>query len=281
MGEYDQKTLRRLQLTLLDMVKDIDAVCRENDIKYYIAYGSALGAIRHHGFIPWDDDMDICVCREDYDRFFKCMEKKYSDKYDILNVKNTPKYAVAFYKISKKGTKFVEMVGAADGYEQGIFIDVFPLDYTSSDEKERKRLAKKEWFWSHLLILRSIKEPIIPNSHKGIKRKIMEIGCKSIYEIMNLLHISKEWIYGNFLKTATSYVKDKEYMTDYCAMRPEKVLNKTSDLFPVRYVEFEDCKLPVPNNTDVYLKNMYGNYMELPKPEDRHNHFASKIDFGD
>lgn len=281
MAEYDQKTLRRLQLTLLDMVKDIDEVCRKNNINYYIAYGSTLGAVRHQGFIPWDDDMDICVCREDYERFFECIKKEFGDKYDILNVKNTPKYAVAFYKISKKGTKFVEMRGAVDGYEQGIFIDVFPLDYTSSDENERRKLIKKEWFWSHLLILRSIKNPIVPNVYKGFRKIVVSIVCKCIYVIMSILHINKMWIYNNFHKTAKSYTKDKEYMTDYCAMYTDRVLNRTKDLFPVKYVKFEDTELPVPNNVDVYLRKLYGDYMKLPKPEDRHNHFASVIDFGD
>ena len=177
MADYDPAVLRRLQLTILEILKDIDSICKENNIEYYIAYGTALGAVRHGGFIPWDDDIDICMTREAYDRFLEVMPNAMPEKYDLLDIKNTNKYSMCFAKVSKKGTKFKEKVGTAEGYEQGIFVDVFPLDYAPDDEKERKMVAKKAWFYSHMIILREIDKPIIPNEYSLVKKVIVVVGC--------------------------------------------------------------------------------------------------------
>ena len=281
MADYDPAVLRRLQLTILEILKDIDSICKENNIEYYIAYGTALGAVRHGGFIPWDDDIDICMTREAYDRFLEVMPNAMPEKYDLLDIKNTNKYSMCFAKVSKKGTQFKEKVGSAEGYEQGIFVDVFPLDYAPDDEKERKRVAKKAWFYSHMIILREIDKPIIPNEYSPVKKAIVVVGCKVVHGLMNIFHISKLGLYDKYLKVATSYKKSKNYMTDYCAMHTDRVLNKTSDLFPLKEIKFEDSVFPVPNNLDVYLTHVYNNYMELPKPENRHNHLAEVLDFGD
>lgn len=102
MADYDPAVLRRLQLTILDILKDIDSICKENNIEYYIAYGTALGAVRHGGFIPWDDDIDICMTREAYDRFLEVMPNAMPEKYDLLDIKNTNKYSMCFAKVSKR-----------------------------------------------------------------------------------------------------------------------------------------------------------------------------------
>lgn len=194
MADYDPAVLRRLQLTILDILKDIDSICKENNIEYYIAYGTALGAVRHGGFIPWDDDIDICMTREAYDRFLEVMPNAMPEKYDLLDIKNTNKYSMCFAKVSKKGTKFKEKVGTAEGYEQGIFVDVFPLDYAPDDEKERKMVAKKAWFYSHMIILREIDKPIIPNEYSLVKKAIVVVGCKVVHGLMNIF-ISVNWGY--------------------------------------------------------------------------------------
>ena len=96
MADYDPAVLRRLQLTILDILKDIDSICKENNIEYYIAYGTALGAVRHGGFIPWDDDIDICMTREAYDRFLEVMPNAMPEKYDLLDIKKDNQSSLGF-----------------------------------------------------------------------------------------------------------------------------------------------------------------------------------------
>lgn len=281
MADYDSEILRKLQLTILEILKDIDKVCKENDIEYFIAYGTALGAVRHGGFIPWDDDIDICMRREEYNRFIQIMPHAMPQKYDLLDIYNTPKYSSCFAKVSKKGTRFKEKAGTTEGYEQGIFVDVFPLDYVPDDIAMRKKITRKAWLYSRLIILSEIDEPVFPNGYSRVKRAVVGFGCKFVHFLMKAFRINKLKLYDKYLKTATAYNASQNYLTDYSAMDTESVLVRTDVIFPLKDIRFEDTVFPAPDNLDSYLTTVYHDYMKLPKPEERHNHLAEVLDFGE
>ena len=106
--DMDRETLRQVQLDQLEIAKDIKRVCEENGIRYHLAFGSLLGAVRHKGFIPWDDDMDFGMLREDYERFLEIAPKKLKDEFFLQTWHTDPYYPLAFAKVRKKGTVFQE-----------------------------------------------------------------------------------------------------------------------------------------------------------------------------
>lgn len=281
--EYDKNVLRKLQLTQVEILKDVDVFCKENNITYFISYGTALGAVRHGGFIPWDDDIDICMPRKDYERFEMLAKKGMGDKYDILNITDTPGYISAFVKVSKKGTRFVEATNTNEEYEQGIFMDVFPYDYASSNEEERKKDFQKAWILARICMLCEIGDPIIPQNIVGLKRTIAQIGCKAVHIFLKLIGLDKKKVYKKYLKHVTKYndVEGMVYMADYSEIIPERTTMKEEELFPVCSIEFEGMTFECPKNIDSYLKKVYGNYMKLPSVEERHNHMAKLLDFGE
>ena len=123
-----ENTLRKLQLTQLEMLKVVDAFCKENDIQYSLYAGTLLGAVRHQGFIPWDDDLDICMSRENYNRFIELWTKDCPSGYIIQNKENTPEFTQSFTKIRKENTTFLQYEWEREKYHTGIFIDIFPID---------------------------------------------------------------------------------------------------------------------------------------------------------
>ncbi len=124
------KELRILQLTELDIMLEFDRICRKNDIKYYIIGGTLLGAVRHKGFIPWDDDADIAMLRADYERFLQVCENDLDkEKYYYHDRFRTEGYRWGFGKLRKKNTTFVRPTTEDMPYEQGVYIDLMPLDY--------------------------------------------------------------------------------------------------------------------------------------------------------
>lgn len=283
--EYDKEILRKLQLTQLGILKDIDAFCKAYDITYFIDYGTAIGAVRHKGFIPWDDDIDICMARSDYDRFIELAKEKkeMSDKYDILNIYDTPGYISPFIKVSKKGTKFTEASNTNKRYEQGIFVDILPFDYVPDDKKERAKLFRKAWTYSRLIILSETGSPVLPMGLKGIKRGIASFGCKAVHIGLKLIRFNKKKAFDKYLKIATmnNNKPGLTLMAEFDDITPERTVMPREGLFPTKDILFEDAMFPAPANLHMHLTNVYGDYMELPPVEMRHNHMAKELIFGD
>lgn len=126
--EYDSETLKRLQRAELDILMEFDRVCEKHGIFYFLYGGSLLGAIRHKGFIPWDDDIDIGMTRENYDKFVKVMPKELGNNYILATPLSHTGYCSAIIKLMRKGTKFVPGASTEMKCELGIHIDIFVWD---------------------------------------------------------------------------------------------------------------------------------------------------------
>jgi lipopolysaccharide cholinephosphotransferase len=122
-----EKDIRAVQKALLDMAKDFHTFCIKNGFGYFLCGGSALGAERHGGFIPWDEDLDIAMPRKDYDRFAAQFELEFGDKYHIQSIYQGGKYDLPFMKIRKKGTRFLELF-EPEPEHAGLFVDIYPLE---------------------------------------------------------------------------------------------------------------------------------------------------------
>ena len=273
--DYDQKVLRKLQLTQLEILKDIDVFCKKNKITYMLAYGTLIGA----------------VPRADYQKFLKLAKEGMKEKYDILNIYETPGYISPFLKVSRKGTEFVEATNSNPRYHHGIFVDVFPLDYAANDEKTRNRNRKLAWFWAKVCILCEISDPIIggnvtgnePNMSK-VRKTIAKYGCKFAHGILRLIRFDKVKAYRKHLRYAAMFDRRKDqrkYLADFCGSVPHKTNFLASDMLPAKPVSFEGYEFMGPNHTDGVLKTTYGDYMKLPPEDKRHNHMAKKLVFAD
>lgn len=246
-------TVKDVHVVLLEMLKDIDEICRKYDIPYFLNGGSALGAIRHKGFIPWDDDGDIAMMKDDYYRFIKVLEKSLDDKYTFHCYEKDKRYnpLIPAMKIRKKGTYVKEVNTLLENRItecDGLFIDVFVYDYVNI------------------------------NKFKDLPFRLFNMSLTPLIILFDNIKINPIILKEIFIKNARSYGernKDSKYIGfDLCwtFKSPFKpFIFKKEDIYPVKYVDFEDTKLPVANNHHNYLTVAIGkDYMKLP-PKDKRN----------
>lgn len=282
MQEYDPISLKRVQGVILEILKDFKKICEKHDIPYFAFAGTAIGAVRHQGFIPWDDDIDVCMLREDYERFLKIAPTELGEKYDLLTIENTDGYVLTFAKLSKKGTVFLEATDTNRTYTSGIFLDIFPFDVLATNPKKRKKQIRWAWFWARMCVISEYSDVKLPNNLPNIAKAIAAIIVKCIHYIMKVLHISKKSLYKKFLKNVRKYEHiENNYVTDFSGDEANILYFKTSDIFPLQEMPFEDTTISMAHDPHPNLKLNFGDYMTLPPVEDRKNHYPSVLKFGD
>lgn len=283
MGEkqYDERTLQKLKQVELGILKDFIAICQKYDLPYFATGGTAIGALRHQGFIPWDDDIDVCMLREDYNRFMEVAPKELGDKYLFMDANTEPSYPLMFGKMIKKGTRFIEDAYQQANYPLGIFIDIFPYDKTPEDANLRRKWEKKTWQIGRMHVLTLIPDPRLPDDLSGIKRSIAALGCRTIHLLFKLIRMTPAKTYQKYLNWATACPEpDSDLYIDYSYLTGENLMIRTKDSFPTIEVPFEDITVSLVKNYDAFLRPEYGDYMQLPPEDQQHNHYAAFIDFG-
>ncbi len=259
--------LRHLQLVVLNIAKDVDKLCRENGIRYYLGGGGAIGAVRHQGFILWDDDLDFLMPYEEFERFVQtCKEKLDKTKYEIDQ--NVNSWALPELKIRLKGT-YIEEKGKVkdDGKCQGIFVDVFRLEH-----------SPESGFWRHIQYCSS--KLWIANylKHSGYKtddvlKKIM-MGLSSIMTFPPIRFLFR-WLIFRWNKKNVGTLGCLWGITRY-----KNTFTACEIYGTPKYLTFEDTEFPLPEHYHEYLTQFFGNYMQLPPEEKRVAPHISKIDFG-
>ena len=178
----DEDVLHGLQRVELEILLEIDRVCREHGIKYFLDSGTMLGAARHGGFIPWDDDIDISMLRDDYDRFLEVAQDSLGEKYFVQTRKTDPKATNSFAKVRKNGTTCIEYSAKLDGSHTGIWVDIFPFDTVLNTEENKKR-KKKQWRLAHkMLNLRMTSDSVNWNTSilKKTVRKVVRLPLLAV-----------------------------------------------------------------------------------------------------
>ena len=262
-------TLEEVKRISLEILLCVDDFCRENGIVYFLSGGTLLGAIRHNGFIPWDDDIDIMMPRESYDRFIKIFPDH--GPYRVLSPGGIKNYPYTFSKVIDLRTRKRES-SVREKYNMiGVDIDVFPIDNIPNDIKKSERL------------FRDIEKKELPLffmiSRYGVGRTCLRKVLLSIiillYRLLELLGISSvDKLVQQFCECSTQYNKDS---TDYCGVtaishygmreRNPKTVFESSVM-----VNFEGFKFPAPIGYSTYLSHLYGEYMKLPPREQRVTH---------
>jgi len=243
----NNSSLRDAQKVMLDILVEFDRICQKYELTYWLDFGTALGAIRHQGFIPWDDDLDVSMLKEDYDRFLQIAPKELSSDF-FLQTKQSDPCAVNFFaKIRHRGSTFIDSWELKRDicYHQGIYIDIFPA----------MKVTKKtlDSFIFRALILFS------KLTHNRYIR--IDFLTKIAIDIINSYSDSN----GDYL------ISSGETMHK---LKPIEV----DEFFPLQKVAFEGKYFPVPKNAKKYLAIMFGDdFMQLP-PEDKRKVHSVYID---
>ena len=258
--------------TLLEILLEFDRICRKNDIKYTLAYGTMLGAIRHKGFIPWDDDVDILMDRPNFDKFCKICPKEVGDDFFFQSKETEPAYPYNICRLRKNNTAMVYKEWKHAGIHLGIYIDIYPIDHRPDNKFARKVQAA---FIIMLTPIRIAKNRVIYMNGGAERLK------KPVYIIKNILYIIAKIMPEKLCEKIEKY-----FITKYdhvpckesgvtcegaCLLNPDYG-NKP---FETRYfdeykeVEFEGYRLMCIKDTDGLLRYWYGDYMQLPPLQER------------
>lgn len=268
--------LERLQNTELEILKVLAGFCEANDIQWFIDSGTVLGARRHGGFIPWDDDIDVGMLREDYDRFLELALDAFPEGYSVHTAENTPGFAGMFAKVYKDGTLFETKETKEAGLKQGIFVDIFPYDSLSIEEASQRSQRKAARLWQSISYLYHSSTIVVP--HKGLLGAVERFACSLAHPIVRVL-FSPEAIKRNFDRAIALGDTDPSNLVLPFAW-PNITGVPLDVLVPTKPLRFVDAEFPAPADADRYLELMYGDWQKLPAPADRRTHLPCVLDFG-
>lgn len=273
---------KRLQGVVLEIYKDVYQLCKENQIDMFLIGGSAIGAVRHGGFIPWDDDLDVCIQRKDYLKFVKLFHDNLSTKYTLNAPNVTPNAKTRFTKILKKGTILKEIVDVSDRERQGIFLDIFILENVPNNKLVR--MAKG--YYCNFLEFISGQVYLYENCNERAKQ-LYCLGGKMNYHTRMFIgklfsfHSSSKWF--DIVDRALQHGNDRSTHCGIPAGRGHyfKEILPRQVFLPAQIVKFEDAEAKIFNDIDADLRHLYGNYMQVPPPEKREKHFIFELNFGE
>ncbi len=265
----EKDLLKKVQMAQLEIAREIKRVCDENEIRYFIDSGSLLGAARHKGFIPWDDDMDFGMLVDEYEKFLKIAPEKLGENYALQSWDTDQGYPFAFCKVLKLGTEFVEDVFENANKRNELYVDVFPYYPFPTDESLQKKQKRGIQIYKHILMVQSGMTPWTRPDGVAGKMKVWVMYApfilmskfisreKAKIKYLKILNLSKEKESKGYFPAGTS--KYGRWVI------PAKCFDS--------YVElpFEDTSFSAPVDYKTYLTSAYGDYMQLPPEDQREN----------
>lgn len=252
--------LKQLQEIEINILKEVIKICEKYNLKYFAIGGTCLGAIRHKGFIPWDDDIDIGMPRKDYEKFIEMAEGELPKNLFLQNYKTEADYTLNFTKIRDCNTTFIEKPTQNLNINHGIFIDIFPLDGV----KEVNKLYKIDRFFirslTRIIALKLIPEYKLPYKIANIVRFILKpINLYKLHILIDKIlekndYDKCDYITNGLGEWGIRETVPKKYFSNGCK------------------IKFEEILINVPYEYDKYLTNVYGDYMTPPVKEKQVTH---------
>lgn len=266
--QYEPEILHKLWEVELEILDVIDAFCKEHHIKYSIAYGTLLGAVRHKGFIPWDDDIDIMMLREDYNRFHQLWLENPPKGFVFVDDLLYDEYHENFAKIRKEDTTFIQFDSEYNVKKMplGIFVDVFVLDRVAPKGFQRK----KQYFYSLVNMLYTRKHPSGKRGLVGLGERVL-LALPSGFQKKIKEHAryyTKRWNDNNSCRLA-----------NFCTLEDASFLFPFDTMANTIFLDFADRKYSVTSNYDAVLKTTFKDYRQLPPENQRASHYPLLLDF--
>lgn len=260
------KELRQVQLTQLEMLSEVDRICSKCGIRYNIIAGTLLGAVRHGGYIPWDDDADVAFLREEYEKFrIACETELDRTRFYFQDHRNTPGYRWGYGKLRREGTQFLRVFQEHMPYEQGIFIDIFPMDAVSDSKLVRS------WQNFHCFCIRKLMWASVGKNacRSGLLRQW--------YKLLD--RIPADVIYEHYDKYVEKMNRQKsKWVRILTFPTPNREYGYLREWYESsERIEFENRKFWGIKDYDAYLSFKFGSYMELPPVEKRKGHPVSAL----
>lgn len=267
---YPEGTLERLQAEMTEMLAVFDEVCQKLGLTYFIDGGTALGAARHGGFIPWDDDVDAAMPVADYRRFLAEGASALPEGYSLHTWENTERFPTLWAKIWKDGTRFADAPAVEAGMGQPIFMDVFPSVPLDADPGIADRQRRRMLFWQRLSYLKFIAHP------KNVPSAAAQAACVAAHGVLSC--VPQRFIAREFERSWRCETPGDLWI-DPCYAQYDPM--PVDCLLPCQRVSFDGIETWAPHDLDRYLTRMYGDWHKLPPEEERYTHAPEVLDFGD
>ena len=244
----------------LDMLKRFDQLCEEHHLRYWAGFGTLLGAVRHHGFIPWDDDMDLWMPREDYDRLLES-DLHLEGPYFLQTTLNDDDYYSSFARFRNSNTTGIK-VSMNNKCNNGIYIDIYPLDGIGNNAKFhflKCKYIRLNNVLAHAYVFNINPKRIMRLTHDFLHLSYIPYSYKSAYKRVNRIARKVKW------KDATKvgFVVFDPYH------KHKKNIFEKKDFEETKRIQFENLDIPVPIGYDSVMKTIYGDYMKFPSVEER------------
>ena len=249
------ETVEKIHSIVFEILCDIDDFCRENNILFFLAGGTCLGAVRHQGFIPWDDDADLIMPREDYERFFDLFSQVFKDKYGVASLSTDPTWKREHGRIWNKKT--VRRVKNIETDEIGVFVDVFAIDGLPNSKLCRKLFFMKMKIYSALKYT-CVKKCYLDGEKFRIIKTLIAFFTKPFgprYFAEKMDRAAKRYSFRESRLVAASTAVNYG----------ERETIEREHVSKAVYLPFEGRSFPVPVGYETYLTNEYGDYMKIPQ----------------
>ncbi len=258
MREIELEEIKNIELAIL---KYIDHICRENKIEYFLTAGSLIGAIRHKGIIPWDDDIDIGLKRENYNKLIEILKNDENSQYFLMDYTTQTDYFYPYAKLVDKRTVLQEkVVRKISNY--GIFVDIFAYDTLPDDACLRDKRYNKQKKIQRQIVYYATKEVFGKNKLK----RLLEVIYKKYCEILGIGFILKKY---NKICMQYNNADGQDMISNWPTVKKDEAIQKKEYFNQVIDWEFDGLKIKIPEKYDSFLTNMYGDYMTLPSEEER------------
>lgn len=248
--------LKKIQNCQLNILKQMINFFDQAGLEYFAIGGTALGAIRHNGFIPWDDDIDIAMPRIDYEKLITLRNNLPSNLF-LQHFVSEENYPLYFIKIRMQNTTFIEQRMEKYNINHGVFIDIFPFDNIEEQKTRKSTITKKIKKFKHVTPIRKF------------------FGIKSIFYKLAYGFKSREELFNEATLELTKFNSKDTGLMGY---PPCNDIIPTNELYPLRKEKFEDTLIKIPRETEKYLTRKYGDYMKLPNENQRQGHNPLKVE---